>query len=147
MKCLTYIDQIRVSFFTEFHAGLIPVFTKKQKNLTLSISRQNPFIRTESTVRRARMHCFLLFCVGTLPLLSRSSSYGKVVQNIIIKMCFYDLHISSSAQPSILMCNHKKNWQRAPSGNKKIQNEFIIHNKCRNVKHTTQLKQYRTNGL
>ena len=56
-------------------------------------------------------------------------------------MCFYVLHISSNAQPSILIRNNKKNWQKAPSGNKKIQNGFLIHNKCRNVKHTTQLKQ------
>ena len=67
-------------------------------------------IRTQSTVRHARMHCFFLFSVDTLPLLSTSISYGEeeVVQNIIIKMCFYDLHISSNAQPSILMRNHKK---------------------------------------
>ena len=59
-------------------------------------------------------------------------------------MCFYDLHISSNAQPSILMRNQqkkKKKKKRTPSGNKKIQNGFIIHNNCRNVKYTIQLKQ------
>ena len=34
-------------------------------------------------------------------------------------MCFYGLHIFSNAQPSIRMRNHKTNWQRAPSENKK----------------------------
>ena len=60
------------------------------------------------------MHCFLLFSVGTLPSLSTSSPFGKeeVAQNIIIKMCFYDLHISSNAQPSILMRNTKKKNDR-----------------------------------
>ena len=56
------------------------------------------------------MHCFLLFSVGTLPLLSIAlTEKVVVVQNITIKMCFYELHISSNAQPSILMHNHKKN--------------------------------------
>ena len=63
---------------------------KKQNKLTLSVIRQNPCISTQNTDRRARMHCFLLFSVGTLPLLSMSRPYGKkVVQNIITKTCFY----------------------------------------------------------
>ena len=67
-------------------------------------------------------------------------------------MCFYDLHISSNAQLSILMRNHKKLTEVLVEI-KKIQNGFIIHNKCRNFKHTTQLKQkkwrykYQANGL
>ena len=122
MKCLTYIDQIRASFY-RISCWTDPCIYKKAKELflTLSISRQNPFIRTHSTVRHARMHCFFLFSVGTLPSLSTSSPYGKeVVQNIIIKMCFYDLHISSNAQPSILICNHKKKKK------KKIDRELLL---------------------
>ena len=70
------------------------------------------------------MNCFFLFSVGTLSLLSTSSLYGKeVVQNIIIKiikMCFYDLHISSNAQPGIPMRNQKKKKKKKKK--KKIRN-------------------------
>ena len=134
--------------FTKFHAGLIPLFTKKKNRskltyLTFSVSRQNPFIKTQSTVKRARMHCFL-FSVGTLPLLSTSSPYEKeeVVQTIIIKMCLYDLHICQcSTEYSHVQPQKKKKKKKKNDRELLVENGFIIHNKCRNVKHTTQLKQ------
>ena len=129
MKCLNILTKSE-RFFYRISCWTIYLQKSKRTYLTLSISRQNLFIRPQSTVRRVRMHCILLFSVDTLPLLSTSSPYGKeeVVQNIIMKMCFY-------VQPQT------PKTQRALRGNKKIQNGFIIHNKCRNVKHTTQLKQ------
>ena len=68
------------------------------------------------------MHCFLLFSIATLPLLSTSSPYGKeeVVQNIIITMCFYDLHISSNVQPSIFMRNHEKKKKKKKKNDREL---------------------------
>ena len=54
-------------------------------------------------------------------------------------------YISANAQPSILMCNHpqKKKKKKKKKNDREllVENGFIIHNKCRNVKHTIQLKQ------
>ena len=156
MKCLTYIDQIRASFY-RISCWTNPCIYKKKKKkkskrtyLMLSIGRQNPFIRTQSTVRiRIRIVCLLVkrrndnhspgpvirelvpsshqksekvckdalllvFSVSTLPLLSTSSHYGKeVVQNIIIKMCFYDLHISSMLN-RVFSCATTKKLTESP---------------------------------
>ena len=61
-------------------------------------------------------------------------------------MCFYDLHVSSHAQQSILMCYEPQKIDRQLLVEKKIQNWFIIHNKFRNVKYITQLKQLKPWG-
>ena len=98
MKSITYIDQ-RASSYRILCWTNPCIYKKKEKKkrkkkskttyLTLSVSRQNPYIRTQNTVRHVRMHCFLLFSVGTLSMLSSRPRLISVVDVNIACMILY----------------------------------------------------------
>ena len=102
-----HIDQIRASFY-RISCWTNPCIYKKSKitYLTLSISRQNTK-HSQASKDASLFCCSLMVLCHCYPHLALTEK-EEVVQNIIIKMFFYDLHISSNAQPSILMRNHKK---------------------------------------
>ena len=89
------------SFIISYWTNLVCTKEGKATYITLFVSRQSPYIRTQKS------QACVLFSVGTLPVLTMSRPFDKeVVPNIMTKMCLYDLHMSSNAQPSILMRNH-----------------------------------------
>ena len=67
-------------------------------------------------------YCSLLLLCHCYP--CQGLTEKGVVPNIITKMCFFDLHVSSNTQPSIFMRNHKNLTESSIVEIKKQQNSL-----------------------